>query len=249
LSLVLAGVMLAIAASCAGRLIAAVVWRRDSELDADGSHLMMGVAMAGMLAPPLSFLPARVWEVLFGLAAAWFAWQVIRLRRGSGAGHRCCPHPAPHVTESLAMVYMLAAVTMPGSGNAGADMAGMGGTPGMARFPAVAVGLALLMVGYAAWLGDRLVSLSRPAPAAARREGACEPAKTVAAAGPSGAVSTQVVAANSFGLTESERAALVGGPSPAPQTGQGRPVLAPRAAACYKIVMAVTMAYMLVMLV
>jgi hypothetical protein len=199
-----AGVMLLIAVYCAGRLIAARAWRRGSELDADGVHLVMGVAMAGMLAPRLSVVPVSVQEVVFALAAAWFAGQAIRVRRGAAGGRWHCLHPVPHVCECLAMVYMLA---VPASGNTTAAMAGMGGgAPGMVGFPgspAIAVLLALFMVGYAAWLSDRLVFLSR----------------------------------------------LTAGSSAAPRAGRGWPALAPRAAVCYKIAMAVTMAYMLIMMV
>jgi Domain of unknown function (DUF5134) len=246
LSFMFAGVMLAIAVYCAGRLAAAGVWRRESELDADGVHMVMGVAMAGALAPRLSILPSGAWEMLFAVSAGWFAWQVIRVRRGHGAGRRCCPYPVPHLAESLAMVYMLAAGA-PGSGNTGAAMPGMSGAPGMTRFPAVAVVLALFMVGYVAWLGDRLISISRPAAAAARREGAADMA--MAAQGLAAAVSTQAAAVSSSGGAGDEYADPAYGPPPAPQAWRRRPVLAPRTAACYKIAMAVTMAYMLIIMV
>jgi hypothetical protein len=249
LSLMVAGVMLVIAVYCAGRLIAAGVWRRESELDADGMHLVMGVAMAGALAPRLSFLPASSREIVFAVPAAWFAGQVIRVRRGRGAGRWRCPHPVPHLAESLAMVYMLAAARVTGSGTAGAAMAGMGGGPGMVRFPAVAVVFALFMVGYAVWLGDRLVSLSRPAAAAAVPEAAVSPAMTPVAPGPAGVAGTRVAAAGRPGAAGGGYARPAGGPLPAPQARQGWPVLAPRAAVCYKIAMAVTMAYMLIVMV
>lgn len=181
LSGVFAAVMLAITVYCAGRLIAAAAWRRESELDADGMHLFMGAAMAGALAPELSVVTPGVWETVFAVTAAWFAGQVVRVRRGDSAGRWRCPHPVPHLAESLAMVYMLAAARAPapGGGNTGAAMPGMGAVAGMARFPVVAVMLALFMVGYVAWLGDRLISVSRPAatPAlqAARRRAVLAP--------------------------------------------------------------------------
>jgi hypothetical protein len=245
----LAGVMLGVAAYCAGRLIAAGVWRRDIELDADGMHLVMGVAMAGTVAPRLSFLPAGVQEVVFALSAVWFAGQVIRVRFGFGAGRWHCSHPAPHLAECLAMVYMVAAAREAGSENGGAAMASMGGAPGMARFPAVAVVLALFMVGYAAWLGDRMVSLSRPVSAAARRESGAELARVVAAPGRADPVGTQAAAASGAGGAGNEHTGPAGGSSLAPQAGQGWLVLAPRAAVCYKIAMAATMAYLLITMV
>ena len=69
LSGILAVVMLAVSAYCAARLLAAGAWRRESELDADGMHLLMGVAMAGALASPVAIVPAGVWETLFAAAA------------------------------------------------------------------------------------------------------------------------------------------------------------------------------------
>jgi uncharacterized protein DUF5134 len=249
LSLVLAAAMLVVAACCAGRLAAASVLRRPSELDADGVHVVMGVAMAGALAPRLSFPPASAQEVVFALAAAWFAGQVIRVRGGSGAGGWRCPHPAPHLAESLAMVYMAAAARVPGSGTAGAVMAGMDGGSGLVRFPAVAVVFALFMVGYAIWLGDRFVSLSRPAAAATAPEAAMSPAMTPVVPGFAGAAGTRVPAAGRPGGAGDEHAGPAGGPAPASQARRGSPVLAPRAAVCYKIAMAVTMAYMLITMV
>ncbi len=169
LSVAFAGVMLAIAAYCAARLAAAGAWRQESELDADGMHLLMGVAMAGALAPPVSILAPGVWELVFAVAAAWFAWQAARAWRGRGAGRWCCPHPAPHLAESVAMVYMLAAGRVPAAGSAHMAMPAMAGTSAVARFPVLAIVLALFMAGYTAWLGDRLISLSRPAAASTLR--------------------------------------------------------------------------------
>src|ERR1700758_3185553 len=56
-----AAVMLLIAVYCAARLAVAAAWRRETELDTDVVHLLMGVAMAGTLAPALSFAPSAVW--------------------------------------------------------------------------------------------------------------------------------------------------------------------------------------------
>ena len=55
-----AAVMIVTAAYCAGRLAASRRWRRATELDADALHLVMGIAMAGMLLPALDPLPTAV---------------------------------------------------------------------------------------------------------------------------------------------------------------------------------------------
>ena len=52
---IFAGVMITVAAYCAGRLVVARWWRRPTDVDSDGMHVVMGVAMAGMLVAGLRF--------------------------------------------------------------------------------------------------------------------------------------------------------------------------------------------------
>ena len=62
------------------------------------------------------------------------------------------------------MLYMLLPVhgPRPAHGGAGMAMAGMGASAGPAgSFPALAVVLALFMLGYIVWTTDRLTSLAR----------------------------------------------------------------------------------------
>ena len=144
-----AAIMIVTAGYCAGRLAVARSRRRATEVDADILHAVMGVAMAGMLVPRLSPLPDGVWEALFGVAAAWFAWQAIR--RGGAGGWRSA-HPLPHLVECAAMIYMFAAVPGPEPG----AMVGMGRPAGSVL--ALAVVLALFMVGYVLWTADQLTA-------------------------------------------------------------------------------------------
>jgi hypothetical protein len=159
-----AAVMVMVAVHCASRLAISRLRRRPTEFDTDGAHVVMGVAMAGMLVPRLSPLPGGAWEAVFGAAAAWFGWQTIQARRGTARAGWRSPHPVPHLVECVAMLYMLLAV--PGSrpaggGAAGMAMAGMGGPAATAgTFPVLAVVLALFMVGYALWSVDQLTSLA-----------------------------------------------------------------------------------------
>ena len=74
----LAVVMIGTAVYCVSRLAVAWRWRRPAEYDVDGAHAFMGVAMAGMLVPRLNPFGAGGWEVVFGVAAAWFGGQAIR---------------------------------------------------------------------------------------------------------------------------------------------------------------------------
>jgi len=155
-----AAVMIVIAAYCAARFVAAGARGRETELDADGEHVIMGLAMAGMLTPRFSVAPPAVWTAVFAVAAAWFTWQAVRVRRGLGVGRWRCPYPVPHLVEALAMVYMLVAIRGARGPGSGGGMAGMGAVSGGARAPELAAIFAVFMVGYVAWLGDRFTSVA-----------------------------------------------------------------------------------------
>jgi hypothetical protein len=76
--------MIVIAVCCAARLAISRLRGRNTERDADALHVLMGVAMAGMLEPRLTPVPVTAWRVVFAAAAAWFAWQAIRPARQPG---------------------------------------------------------------------------------------------------------------------------------------------------------------------
>jgi hypothetical protein len=149
-------IMVAVAVYCAGRLVVARQIRRLTEVDSDGVHVVMGVAMAGMLAPGLRILPSGIWEVVFAVGAGWFGWQFVQGRRGASAGPSAwrCPHPLPHLVECAAMIYMFAAVA-PRVAPAAMGMSGSG-----ARFSVLALALAVFMIGYVVWVGDGLTALA-----------------------------------------------------------------------------------------
>ena len=136
----LAVVMIGTAVYCVSRLAAAWRWRRPAEYDVDAAHAFMGVAMAGMLVPRLNPFGAGGWEVIFGVAAAWFGGQAVRsylrLRaRRHQDGHQAQHlHYLHHLLASGAMLYMLACAAGEAPGGSAADpaMAGMAGTPGTA---------------------------------------------------------------------------------------------------------------------
>ena len=82
---IFAAIMLVVAAISAARLVAARPWRRGAFVtDTDISHLLMGIAMAGMLTPGLATLPNDAWAAVFGVLAAWFAYRVVRDYRANG---------------------------------------------------------------------------------------------------------------------------------------------------------------------
>ncbi len=155
-----AALMLAVAAVSATRLAVARPWRRPAvAADSDGAHLLMAIAMAGMLAPVLRTLPDRGWEVIFGLLAVWFAVRVARDARANGVRALAGGHCAPHLVHSCSMIYMFAAMTTVGA--AGMDgMAGMPGGVGSAmmtlRYPGLALVFAFILAGYSIWDLDQV---------------------------------------------------------------------------------------------
>jgi len=159
----LAGLMILVAAAAAGRL----AWwlrARRAEADADALHVLTGIAMAGMFEPAISLLPTMAWQVVFAAGAAWFAWQAARRRGGTGVAARHS-HPAAHVVECGAMLYVLWPTTGRRSG-----MPGMAGHAGLiAGNPAIALVLAVGMLGCLLWAIDQVTSPARrrPAPAGA----------------------------------------------------------------------------------
>jgi hypothetical protein len=230
---ILAALMIATAAYCASRLVITRARRRADGRDVDLVHTAMGVAMAGMLVSWLNPLPDRVWAVMFGAATGWFGWRAWRgrqARAAAGDGRPSHGHHVPHLVMCGAMVYMLLA--------AGAAAAVASGThPGMAvagppaagRLPLLALVLAVFMVGYVMWQADRLPALAR---GATGRPDASVPVASLALSTTAGG-----------GLASHPGAATPGRPgSPAPR------VLSPRLAACCQIAMAVTMGYMLILM-
>lgn len=165
----LAAAMIAVAVYCASRLVAARRSRHPAELDADGLHVVMGVTMAGMLtagAGGLRFLPAAAPEAVFALGAAWFGWQLARIRRGRPLSARHCPQPLPHLVECAAMLYMFLVPPASGRSPSARAAAGMAGPAGHSPVSVLALVLAVFTFGYVVWLCDQLT-------AGARAQAAC----------------------------------------------------------------------------
>ena len=210
-----AAVMIVTAAYSAGRLAISRLRRQATELDADAVHAVMGVAMAGMLMPQLTVLPSSAWAAFFGVAAAWFGWHAIRAKGVAVPGSSRCRYPVPHLIECAAMLYMLLPVHAPPPAQAGTGMAmaGMSSAASPAgSFPALAIVLALFMLGCIVWTTDRLTTLARAGttPPDRDRNPNPQPAAAVRAA--------------------------------------ARPMLAPKLATVGKLVMSITMGYMLIIM-
>ena len=111
---ILAAVMLLVAATSAGRLVAARPWAGPAgDTDIDVAHLLMGIAMAGMLVASLTTLPNDVWDVIFAVLTGWFGWRVYRESRGEGARVLADGCHMPHLVHSAAMLYMFVAISAP----------------------------------------------------------------------------------------------------------------------------------------
>jgi hypothetical protein len=175
LTAIFAAASLAVAVYCAGRLVVVRRRHRPTELDTDGAHVVMGVAMAGMLVSGLRTLPSAIWEVVFAVAAVWFGYRMLQARRGAQPSPWRSSHPLPHLVECAAMVFMF--LILPASAAAGAATSGMSitMTATESRFSFLTLPLALYLFGYVVWLGDR-VTLHAPALALAAPTGDTRPA-------------------------------------------------------------------------
>ena len=232
---VFAAVMILAAGYSASRLVVSRRRGLATEADADGLHTVMGAAMAGMLVPSLNLLPATTWMVVFGTGAAWFGACAARSRSQARFSWQC-RYPVPHLIECIAMLYMLLAVRGARQGT-GMAMPGMGTSPGTsAAFPALAVVLALFMLGYVMWATDQLASLARAK--ITTTIPARIPEQRALAAVPSGGR-----AASTAGTADTPHTAA------AQQQGSAsRTLLTPKLAAFGKIAMGITMGYMLILM-
>jgi len=187
--------MLVVAAVSAARLVAVRPWRRGAVItDTDISHLLMGLAMAGMLASSLTTLSNTAWEVIFGVLTAWFTYRVVRDARANGVRALAGGHCAPHLVHSGAMLYMFLAPT--GSAmSGGSGMSGMGGGSAMQtlKYPTLAFVFAIVLIGYTVWDLDQLSALRHGLTAAVA--GAAGPVLAGVTAGTGGAVPSAAIVA------------------------------------------------------
>jgi hypothetical protein len=171
LTAIFAAASLAVAVYCAGRLVVARRGHRPTELDTDGAHVIMGVAMAGMLVSGLRTLPSAIWEVVFAAAAVWFGYRMLQARRGAQSSPWRSSHPLPHLVECAAMVFMF--LILPAAAGAATSSTSMTMTATESRFSFLTLPLAVYLFGYVVWLGDR-VTLHAPALALATAPASAE---------------------------------------------------------------------------
>jgi hypothetical protein len=131
--------------------------RGSGGADTDIAHLLMCIAMAGMLTPSVKTLPPHAWEAIFGLLTAWFAWRLVGDTKLNGLRSLVSGHRAAHLFHCAAMVYMFAVLTTSGGMDmtgmdGGMDMTGMGS--GLARslkYPPLAMAFAFVLVCCTGW--------------------------------------------------------------------------------------------------
>lgn len=257
---ILAGVMLLVAAISAGRLVASRSWAGSAgEADIDIAHLLMGIAMVGMLVASLTTLPNGVWDAVFAVLTAWFGWRVYRESRGEGVRVLADGHRMPHLVHSAAMLYMFAALNTSAATGSEGGMSGMSGSGASMQnlsVPAVAFIFALWLSVYVVLDLDRLSG-----PGHAHGSYFAVPALVGAAVG-TGSVSLAAASAAPV-VTDASRAAVPGqtadgshpdgGGDPAAtggRSGSARALLlSPQVAAGCRIAMGVTMAFMLIIMI
>lgn len=167
-----AHLMLAVAAVSAFRLMVVLPWRRrESEVVGTNiAYLLVAVAMAGILTPSLATLTPGVWEAIFTVLTAWFAYLIVRDVRSRGPRALTRGNRAPYLACSACVLYMLGALaTTAASADGGMEgMSGLGGSPGsVARtlgYPTLAHVFELILVAYGVWDLERLLA-GRESPA------------------------------------------------------------------------------------
>jgi hypothetical protein len=226
-------ILLWAAAYSIGRIVYARRTRKQTDYEVDASNSLMGISMAGMLIPGLGIVtpgPSTMfWIVLWILVAVWFAASVIRraVRNSPGRVRR---HHVPHIVFSAAMVYMLAVGANPNGSGSGAGAAsggtqptaGMSAAVGVVPFVTLDLLFLLFMVGYSVLTVDRLPALS-----------IAGDGPVIATAGPNGSVAPPGSVTTTTLATPTVLATTV---------------FAPRLAAATNIIMAISMGYMLTMM-
>jgi len=257
---IFAAVMLLVAAVSAGQLAVARAWTRAGVRDADiaGSHLLMGIAMAGTLVASLSTLPNAAWEVIFAVMTAWFAWCLWRETRGHGVAAVASGHHAPHLVHSAAMLYMFAALAGPASGG-GSGMVGMaaGWSGGMQTLhaPTLALIFALLLIAYTVRDLDRKAGADGYFHVVGRPFTPAGPALATAAAGGTVRGAPAVGGDSAVATMVPPDTAPAEVPPGDPATGQvtaspaERLLLSPAVVKGCRVAMGVTMAFMLVIMI
>lgn len=121
--------LLAVSAYSLVELAGAIRRRTRDDADINVSHLLMGVAMAGMLNASWNFVSNPVGEIVFGVLALWFAALIVLSRTGRGGHARHVLHYPVHLVMAGAMVYMYWLAGSTGTGGSMMSMTPTNGDP------------------------------------------------------------------------------------------------------------------------
>jgi len=160
-----AAVMAVVAVYSAGRLAAARAWSRPTHVDIDISHVLMGTAMAGMLAG-IYPVPTGAWEVVFSVLAAYFVFRCYRFIgehgvEGEDEDHvHHLSHYLTHLVMAGSMLYMYSAAVPGPDGSIRAGMAMGAATGTTADFALLPMGFLLVLFASGVWELDGIQRFS-----------------------------------------------------------------------------------------
>jgi hypothetical protein len=216
---IFAAVIITVAVYSIGRISFAGFLRRRNHHDVSVAHVLMALAMVGMLVPRWNVITRGFWVPVFAVMALYFlvitAGVALHLGPWASDGHgqHSTYHPLLHTLMACAMLDMYW-LGMPITGGLDSSMA-MGHASTRAGGPGLTLLLVVLLLVAAVWLLDSISTFS--------------PSRELAlsAVGPGTTVSREV----------------------ASTSDETRPSLAPRLEISCHVAMCIAMAYMLVLMV
>lgn len=217
-----AGVMVAVAVYSAGRLVAARVWSRPTHQDVDAAHVLMGASMSGQLVSELDVVPSGMWELVFTFLSAWFAWKCYEFVRHPGTDTAVDDHVhrlSRRLVHLIMAMAMLYMYLAAVPGRIGTGMAMGTPTGTTADFALLPMVFVLALLASAIWQVDGIGRFA-----------------------PSGGTTRAVTVSVETGGPPSPEA------DPGTDPGAAQRWLAPRLEEAAHVVMALTMAYMLVLM-
>jgi hypothetical protein len=157
--------MVSVSVYCIGRLALASRLGRRNHVDVNISHVLMGLAMVGMLVPSLNVIPNGLWEVVFGIISLYFGAVTVRFatRRGVRGGdhdHDHDSHSFIHMVMGCAMLYMYW-LGMPINAPASTSVS-MSGPPSGAGDPGLTLLIIVVLFASAVWQLDSISVFSSP---------------------------------------------------------------------------------------
>jgi hypothetical protein len=158
-------VMVWVSGFCSVRLALAKHLGRQTHYDVNLSHVLMGVAMIGMLVPRWNVGPNGLWEIVFAVVALYFVALSVRFVAIHGIGgidddhvHHIS-HYLIHAVLAGAMLYMYR-LGMPVTTMSGTSMS-MSGPPHGAGDPGLTLLLISILVASAVWQLESIGEFAR----------------------------------------------------------------------------------------